>query len=84
MRADAEHEQHHTDLGELRGEMRVGDPARRVRTHRDAGEEVTDERRQAQPYRRKPEHKGEREANGERGDQGVFVQHGAGMRREAS
>ena len=47
MQPDAEHHQHHADLGELAGELDVGDEARRGRADDDAGDEIADERRQA-------------------------------------
>ena len=41
VQADAEHQQHHADLGELIGERRVGDDAWRVLACGDAGEKIT-------------------------------------------
>jgi hypothetical protein len=54
--AHAEKEQHDADLGELRGERRVGDEARRVRADEHTGREVADDRRQAEPLRGEAEH----------------------------
>ncbi len=54
MQADAEHQQDDADLGELVGEMLVGDVARRERPHQHAGEQITDQRRDAEPLRQRP------------------------------
>ena len=43
LQADAEHQQDDADLGELLGEVRVGDEARRVRPDQRAGEQVADD-----------------------------------------
>ena len=51
---DAEHQQHHADLGELARELDVGDEARRGGPDHDAGEQVADQRRQPQPHGEKP------------------------------
>ena len=48
MQTDAEHQQHHADLGELARQLGVGDEARRGGTNDDAGDQVTDQRRQLQ------------------------------------
>ena len=45
MQPDAEHQQDHADLGELVGEVLVGDEAGRERSDRDAGEQIADQRR---------------------------------------
>ena len=63
VQADAEHQQDHADLGELAGEVGVGDEARRERADRDAGQQVADQRRQAQASREKPEAEREDEAD---------------------
>src|SRR5690606_14216961 len=44
--ADAEHEQDDAHLGELRGELAVGDEAGRVRADDQAGEQVTEDGRE--------------------------------------
>ena len=46
VQADAEHQQDDADLGELAGEILVGDKARRERADDDAGEQIADQRRQ--------------------------------------
>ncbi len=44
LEADAEHQQDDADLGELAGEMCVGDEAGRVGADQQAGEQVADDR----------------------------------------
>ena len=44
LQADAEHQQDDADLGELLGQRRVGDEARRVRPDEHAGQQVADDR----------------------------------------
>ncbi len=51
MKANAEHQQHDADLGELSGDLEIRDIPRRGRTENDARNQVTDDRRQPQPYR---------------------------------
>lgn len=46
--ADAEHQQHDADVGELRGERGVADKPRRVRADRDAGQQIAEQRRLTQ------------------------------------
>ncbi len=43
MQAHAEHQQHHADLGQLLGQMGVGDEPRRERPDRDAGQQIADD-----------------------------------------
>ena len=49
--ADAEHQQHDADLGQLRGEVRVGHEPRGMRADGDAGDQIADDGRQTQPHR---------------------------------
>ena len=42
MQSDAEHQQHHTDLGELTRHVDVGDETRGRWPDHDSGEHVTD------------------------------------------
>ena len=51
MEPDAEHEEDHSQLGELGGDLRVGDEPGRVRPHRDPREEVAEDRREPKPVR---------------------------------
>jgi hypothetical protein len=48
MQADTEHQQDHADLGQFRRKRLVRDQAGREGSERDAGDQVTDDRRQAQ------------------------------------
>ena len=59
VQADAEHQQDHADLGELGGE-RVGDEARRERADGDAGEQIADDRRQAEAVARRSRRRSQR------------------------
>ena len=69
LQADAEHQQDDADLGELLGDLRVGDESRRVRTDQRAREQIADDRRQARALREVAENQRGREAAGERQDQ---------------
>ena len=73
---DPEHQQDDADLGELPGQRRVADESRRERAHRDAGDEVTDERRQTQPNGDESADGAEGQADGEGRDERGFVMHG--------
>ena len=71
MQADAEHQQDDADLGELTRERLVGDEAGRRRADQHAGDEIADERRQAQPMGHRAEHPGKGQRNNDGGDQGM-------------
>ena len=79
LQADAEHQQDDADLGELFGHRRIDGQARRVRAEQRAGEQVADDRRQAQPLRdvAKDERAGKAAREGE--DQVVFVHCGPSL-----
>jgi hypothetical protein len=49
LQADAEHQQDDADFGQLLGQRRVGNEARRVRPDERAGQEIADDRRQTDP-----------------------------------
>ncbi len=72
---DAEHQQHHADLGELPRQMDVGDEPRCRRAENDPGDEVADQRRQLQPDRDEAEDQRQAERGGDGGDEGEFVRH---------
>ena len=55
MQTDGEEQQDDADLGELVGQRLIGHEARRERTDQDAGEQIADQRRDAQPVRRETE-----------------------------
>ena len=79
MQADPEHQQDDADLGELQRQVLVGDKARRERADRDAGEQVSDQRRDPQPVGDRAKDKGEADAEDDRRDQrGRVVLHDAG------
>ena len=44
MQTNAEHQQDHTDLGELIGDVLIGDEARREGPNHDTGQQITDQR----------------------------------------
>ena len=70
VQADAEHQQHHADLGELARRCSASATKPGVAGPiDDAREQVADQRRQAQPGRDEAEDQRQREAGGERGDQ---------------
>ena len=70
MQADAEHQQDNADVGQLRGEIAIGDVSRRERPHQDAGEQIADQRRQMQPVRQVTEPGREHKADGKGGEKG--------------
>ena len=47
MEPDAEHQQDDADLGQLIGDVLIGDVARRERADKDAGDQIADERVEA-------------------------------------
>ena len=75
VQADAEHQQHHADLGELARELDVGDEAGRGRADDDAGDEVADQRRQLQPRGDEAHDQREAQGGGDGGDQADVVRH---------
>ena len=81
MQADAEHQQDHADLGELGGEVGVGDEARRERPDGDAGEQVADERRQAHARGEEAEAERQDEADRDQRNELGIVGHGTFCRR---
>ena len=79
MQPDPEHQQDDADLGELQRQVLVGDKAGRGRADRDAGEQIPDQRRDAQPVGDRAEDEGEADAEDDRRDQrGRVVLHDAG------
>jgi hypothetical protein len=74
---DAEHEQDHAELGELRGEPGVGHVARGERAHGDAGQEVAEDRRQPEPRGEQAEEEGQPEPGRDGGDERGVVRHDA-------
>ena len=74
MKADAEHQQDHADLGELADRLRIDVDAGRERPRRDPRHQVADERRQAQPGGEETEAEGEHQAGNDRDHEaGVLI-----------
>jgi hypothetical protein len=74
LQTDAEHQQDHPDFRQLLGKRRIGDKARRVRPDEGAGQEVADDRRQADSLGDVAQEEGRGEPAGERENQVVAVQ----------
>ena len=74
VQADAEHQQDHADLRQLRRQLLVGDIARRERPDQHAGQQVADQHRQLQPVGDGAEDKGQAQARDDGGDQRGVVQ----------
>ena len=66
---DAEHQQDDADLGELVGQMPVGDEAGRRRPDHDPRQQVTDDRREPEPERDVAANQGRGQAAGQREDE---------------
>jgi hypothetical protein len=75
MQADAEHQQHHADLGQLGGKRDVGHEAGRGRADGDAGGEIADQGRQAHAHGEHAEQQAEAEGGSDGGDQADVVVH---------
>ena len=75
MQPHAEHQQNDADLGELIGDILVGDEARRERPDDDARHQIADQRRQLEAVRDDAEAEGEHEADREGGNEGRHMQH---------
>jgi hypothetical protein len=75
MQADAEHQQHHTDLGELACDLDVRHESRRRRADHHAREQVTDEGGNLQAHRHEPEHQRETKRGRDRGNEGDGMRH---------
>ena len=74
MQPDAEHQQHDADFSQLFGDVDIGEKPRREWTDEDAGEQVTDQRRQTQTFGNESEDKAKPKSQGKRGDQrGAFM-----------
>ena len=73
LQPDAEHQENHADLRQLLGERAVRDEARRVWTDQDPGEQVADDRRQADALRDEAQDQRRAETASECEDQIVVV-----------
>jgi hypothetical protein len=78
MKADAEHQEDDADLGQLRGEGRIGDEARCDRTDGDAREQVAHQRRDAKTLGNRAEDKGKDDTCDNRRDERGLMQHREG------
>ena len=63
MQADAEHQQNDADLGQLVGDILVGDEAGRERADDDSRHQISDQRRQLEAVGEHAEGEGEHEAD---------------------
>ncbi|MCY1287514.1 hypothetical protein D9M68_439840 [compost metagenome] len=77
VQADAEHQQDHAELGDFLRQRLVGDVAGRERPGQHAGQQVADQRRDAQAVGQGAEDEGQDEAGGKGGQQRCVV-HGLG------
>ncbi len=68
LHADAEHQQDDADLGELLRHVAVGHEARRVGADEEPGDEISDDRREADPMGGEAEDQRRAEASGQRQD----------------
>ncbi len=84
MQADAEHQQHHADIGQLQGQIGVGDKTGGERPDHDTGQKIANQRRQLQPMRQRAQHKSQAEADNDHADQGRMEFHARIMGQENS
>jgi hypothetical protein len=79
VQADAEHQQHHPDLGQLPGQRHVADKARRARPDHHPGQQIAHQGRHAQARGDQAQHQRQPETGGEEGDEGDVVGHRTGL-----
>jgi hypothetical protein len=75
---DAEHQKDDAHLGKLRRDRKVAHEARGVGPDDDAGQQVPDDRRQAEALRDQPEHPRHEQARSERREERCLVGHASG------
>ena len=75
MKPHAEHQQHHTDFGQLGSNMHVGHKTRCRRADDDARNQVAHQRRNLDAFGDDAQDQGHSEAGSNRGDQGNVVYH---------
>ncbi len=75
MEPDAEHQKNHADIGELVGDALIGDVTGREGSDQDAGEEITDERRELEAVGDEAQAEGEPESYGKRRNERGHVRH---------
>ncbi len=81
---DAEHQQHHADLGQLTRDFEIGHEAGRGRTNRNSRQQISDDRRQPQARSDKAEQQRQPERRGQGGDQRNVVRHVQSCRNYSS
>lgn len=64
MQANPKHQQHHTDFGELCRDINIGDEAGCERIDEDAGQQITDQRRELDPRSKEAQQEGQPERRG--------------------
>ncbi len=77
MQADAKHQQHHADFGQLTCQSNIRNESRRGRSNHDAGGKVADQRRQFQAHSNKSEHQRESQRGGNCRNQRNVMRHDA-------
>ena len=75
MQADAEHQQDDADLGEFRRQRLVGDEARRERPDENAGDQVADQRGNAETVGEGAEDEGQPQTGDDRCDKRRLMRH---------
>lgn len=75
MQPHPEHQQHHTELGQLVGDGLVGNEAWCERPHTYAGQQIADQGRELRLLRERAKDEGDREADGDDVDEAGVVMH---------
>jgi hypothetical protein len=75
VQTDAEHQQHHADLGEFAGNLDVRDEPRGRRANQHPGQQIADQRRNSEPDGEEAEHESEAQTGGHGGYQRQPVVH---------
>ena len=75
VQADAEHQQDHTDLGQLRCQFLVGDEAGREWPDDHSRQQIADQRREPDLVRERAERECEHEAGAQQGDERSVMRH---------
>ena len=75
MQANAKHQQHHANFGQLAGYLGIGNKTRGKRTNQNAGQQIADQRWQFQAIRQQAKQQGQAKTGSESGNQrNVMVQ----------
>ncbi|MNR31765.1 hypothetical protein D3C85_1492980 [compost metagenome] len=75
MQANAEHQQHHADLGQLTSQHHIGNKTGRGRADQHPCQQVADQWRHGQARGGIAEQHGQAQPGGDGGDQGDIVRH---------